>query len=231
MEKKSEFSELTPLSEAEPAASKTEQTDQAEETTVEEPKKPGGFLYHLFSQETRLGRFMRPVVRVLAIIVSLFAFGFLSAYLLIYQPRLSEMNLAQENLKATSEKLNQTEGTLTAAQKYITELNDKYQQASSDLVLEKNHSSLLQLRSEVNDARYALAKKDGTSARLILQNVRKLMDNYLPVIKAHSSEMAASFDTRLTLVINEFSRDPETALTDLDLLSKNLADLEKVLYK
>lgn len=229
MDNKNEFTELTPLTEAEPE-SKTEQAGQSTEAEAEEPKKPG-ILYHLFSPETRLGRFMRPLVRVVAIIVSLFAFGFLAAYLLLYQPRLKEMNLAQENLKAATLKLNQTEGTLTAAQKYITELNEKYEQASADLVLEKNHSSLLQLRSEINDARYALAKKDGTSARLILQNVRKLMDGYLPVIKAHSSEMAASFDTRLTLVMNEFSRDPETALADLNLLSTNLDDLEKVLYK
>ncbi len=230
MDNKNEFTELTPLPETE-TRSDAEQSDQVSNPVEEEPKKPGGFLYHLFSPETRLGRFMRPVVRAAALIVILFTFGFLSAYLLLYQPRLEEMNRTQENLKTTTLKLSQTEGTLTAAQKYITELNDKYQQASADLVLEKNHSSLLQLRSEINNARYALAKKDGASARLILQNARKLMDGYLPVIKAHSSEMAASFDTRLTLVMNEFSRDPETALTDLNLLSSNLVDLEKVLYK
>ncbi|MEJ5203364.1 MAG: hypothetical protein WHV66_14145, partial [Anaerolineales bacterium] len=48
------------------------------------PRK--GALYVLFSPETRMGRFLRPLVRWLAIIVGLFALGFLTAYLLLYRP-------------------------------------------------------------------------------------------------------------------------------------------------
>jgi hypothetical protein len=90
---------------------------------------------------------------------------------------------------------------------------------------------MLRLLAEVNNARAALSVKDGASARLILQNTRNLLDGYLPVIKAHSPEMAESFDSRLKLVQNEFSRDPETALADLKVIADNLLDLEKILYK
>jgi hypothetical protein len=225
MNKNNDFTELDPISKPQP-------DDVVDEAPAEEPPKKGpGLLYHLFSPETRLGRFMRPFVRTLGIIVCLFTFGFLAAYLLIYQPRVVEMNQAREDAKAAVEKLNQTEGTLAAAQQYLTETNTKYEQAAADLTVEKNHNAMLQLLAEINNARAALAAKDGASARLILQNARKLMDGYLPVIKAHSDEMATTFDTRLNLVLDEFSRDPETALADLELLADNLKDLEKILYK
>ncbi|MHC1782739.1 MAG: hypothetical protein AB9891_08295 [Anaerolineaceae bacterium] len=225
MKKNNDFTDLDPITKPQPE-------EIAEEAPIEEaPKKGPGLLYHLFSPETRLGRFMRPFVRTLGVIVCLFAFGFLTAYLLLYQPRVKEMNQARDDAKAAAEKLNQTEGTLAAAQQYLTETNIKYEQAAADLTIEKNHNTLLQLLAEINNARAALASKDGASARLILQNTRKLLDGYLPVIKAHSPEMTTTFDTRLTLVLNEFSRDPETALADLELLADNLKDLEKILYK
>lgn len=209
------------------------QPQPAVEGTLENetPAKGPGLLYHVFSPETRLGRFMRPFTRVLGVIVCLFAFGFLTAYLLLYQPRVNEMNQAREDVKTMTEKLNQAEGTLAAAQQYLNETNTKYEQAAAKLEIEENHNTMLRLLAEVNNARASLAAKDGASARLILQNTRKLLDGYLPVIKAHSPEMALSFDARLTLVQNEFSRDPETALADLKLMADNLLDLEKILYK
>ncbi len=230
MKKKSDFSELEPLqkSKIDPG----EVPSPAEETPVEEPQQKGpGLLYHLFSPETRLGRFMRPFSRILGIIVGLFAVGFFTAYFLLYQPRLKEMNRARADLETTTLKLNQTEGTLTAAQKFLNEANAKYEKAAADLTKEQDHVALLTLLAEINNARSALAEKDGAGARLILQNARKLLDAYLPAVEAHSTEIAASLDTRLTLALNEFSRDPETALTDLELLADSLVDLEKVLYK
>lgn len=205
--------------------------DTSENKSVNPAEKKKGVLYFLFSPETRMGRFMRPFVRTLGIIVTLFAFGFFTAYIVLYQPRVKEMNQARTELKTVTERLNQTEGTLTAAQKFLTETNDKYEKAAADLAVEKDHSSLLALLAEVNHARASLSAKEGASARIILQNARKLLDAYLPTVKAHSAEMAKTFDTRMTLIQDEFSRDPETALADLELLAENLQDLEKVLYK
>jgi molecular chaperone GrpE (heat shock protein) len=223
--KEDNFTEADALPEDQPEPA----VDQSQEN--ETVAKGPGLLYHLFNPETRFGRFMRSFTRVTGVIICLFGFGFLTAYLLLYQPRLNEMNQAREEVKAMTEKLNQAEGTLSAAQQYLNETNTKYEQASARLETEENHNAMLRLLAEVNNARAALASKDGASARLILQNTRKLLDGYLPVINAHSPEMAVSFDARLTLVQNEFSRDPETALADLKLMADNLLDLEKILYK
>jgi hypothetical protein len=225
MKKKQEFEDLKPLSED------SQKSNPPEPMADETPTKKPGLLYYLFSPETRLGRFMRPLVRTIAIIVTLFAVGFFSAYFMIYQPRLAEMNQAKADLKAVTLKLNQTEGTLAAAQKYLSEATAKYEMVQTDLATEKNHTALLGLLAEVNEARSALARKDGAAARLNLKNSRDLLEAYLPIVQAHSAEMAQTFDTRMNLVQSEFSRDPETALADLDLLAGGLKNLEKELYK
>ncbi len=223
--KEENFTEADALPETQPEPSVEGSPDN------EKAAKGPGLLYQLFSPETRLGRFMRPFTRIVGVIVCLFAFGFLTAYLLLYQPRLEEINQARENVKAMTLKLNQTEGTLSAAQQFLNETNTKYEQTAAQLETEKNYNAMLRLLAEVNNARAALSIKDGASARLILQKTRNLLDDYLPVIEAHSPEMAESFDSRLKLVQNEFNRDPETALADLKVIADNLLDLEKILYK
>ena len=59
-----------------------------------------------------------------------------------------------------------------------------------------------------------------------LENTREILEELQPVIEAADPELALSLPRRLDLIISGIPRDPETALIDLALLTKDLLALE-----
>jgi len=51
----------------------------------------------------------------------------------------------------------------------------------------------------------------------------------LPALKAADEGLANSVSGRLDIILNELNRDPTTAISDMDILSRNLDQAEKAL--
>ena len=95
--------------EEKPAGEIPEKETPPPATPSAEPQKPvkkpwlGRLLYAMFSPNTRLGRFMRPVLRWTAAIVGLFGLGMLATYLLLYTPAAQQLAAARAALQSAQQ--------------------------------------------------------------------------------------------------------------------------------
>jgi len=202
-------------------------------TPSAEPQKPArSWLYRFFSSllspETRLGRFMRPVLRWMAAIVGLFALGMLATYLLLYTPAAQQLVAARAELQSAQQQAGKTNTALAAAQKSQADLQAQYDQSQAALKKAAVRISLLQVSNLVASTRLALDNRDGASAQKALTDARTILDQVLPDVQDVDANAATQLDNRLTLVISELN-DPSTAQADLALLASRLSELDSAL--
>lgn len=220
----------------------TETVPPAEESSIEtEPlpveassSSPSGFqnvLYTLFSPETRVGRFMRPALRWAALVVGLFAIGFLTAYLLLYRPTQELLNNATSNLQSLNQQMDEQKTKMQSVESNLQQALNQSQQDRAALELAQSRYQLLSTLHQVEIARLALTNRDGPTAQKALIQARAQIDLLLPFVKTHDAELASSLDARLSLIANEINRDPQTAQADLEILSKALELLDQVYAK
>jgi hypothetical protein len=191
------------------------------------PRKPWLYrvLYALLSPETRLGRFMRPVMRWTAAIVGLFALGMLAAYLLLYTPASQQLAAARAELQSAQQQAGKTNSTLAAAQKNLADLQTQFDQSQAALKKAGMRVSLLQVANQIATARLALDNRDGAAAQKALADARTILNQVLPDVRSTDASAATQLDSRLTLVVSELN-DPATAQADLAILANKLSTLD-----
>jgi hypothetical protein len=210
------------------------QTDTpASVISAAEPQKPtrswlSRFFYTLLSPQTRLGRFMRPLLRWTAAIVGLFALGMLATYLLLYAPAAQQLAAAQADLQSAREQAGKTNAVLNETQKNLADLQTQYNSSQAALKKVGVRVSLLKVSIQVAAAQLALVNRDGAAAQKALVDARTILDQALPDVKSVDANAATQLDSRLTLVVSELN-DPVTAQADLALLATRLSDLDSVL--
>ncbi len=197
-------------------------------------KKPNSsrksVLYHLFSPETRLGRFMRPVLRWLAAITGLFALGLLAGYLLLYQPTQSALDAALEKLTTASQLVSQKEQGLASAQTGLNQAQLSVKQIQDQLAAAASENSLLIVMVDVSNARVALVEKDGAAAKTAIAQAQANLNLALPYIESQDKVLSDLLQTRLDLISKELVSDAQGAQTDLGKLSSDLTDLHKKIF-
>ncbi len=187
-------------------------------------------LYHLFSPETRLGRFMRPVLRWLAAITGLFGLGLLAGYLLLYQPTQRALDAALEKLTTASQLVSQKEQGLASAQTGLNQAQLSVKQVQDQLAAAASENSLLIVMVDVSSARVALVEKDGASAKTAITQAQAALNLALPYIASQDKVLSDLLQTRLDLISKELVSDAQGAQTDLGKLSSDLTDLHKKLF-
>ena len=189
------------------ASSQTESGVQAAPAKVEKP------------QLSRMRRFWRSSLVWLAVVAIAFTAGVLTFNFLRYQPQVKELTQAYQ--------------TTTDLQNQVISLTTKLNTATDRLaVLEdvQTHLELLQVLSDVNNARLALIEKDVTAAKAALETTSQRLEDLAPKISAADASLTASLPQRLALILSGMGNDVETAKVDLELLAGNLLDIEAALF-
>ncbi len=191
-----------------------------EETPPAEERPAGG----------RVGRFFRTLLRWAVLVVVLFAAGVFTAYFVLYRPAQTRVDGLQGQLTSVQQTQEITQKSLKAAQDQAVALQTQAAQAKADLDKANGQAALQTTLTDLANAKLALVNKDGPGAKVALMSAQTDLGKLLPAVQAKDSNMADAISARLSLVINELNRDPKTAQNDMDILTKNLQDLQKVLF-
>ena len=168
---------------------------------------------------SRMRRIWRASLVWLAVVAIAFTAGVLIFNFLRYQPQLKELTQAYV--------------TTTDLQNQVNSLTTKLNTATDRLaVLEdvQTHLELLQVLSDVNNARLALIEDDVTAAKAALANTSQRLEDLAPRITAADSSLVESLPQRLALILSGMENDADTAKVDLELLAGNLLDIEAILF-
>jgi hypothetical protein len=191
-------------------------------------------------EKPRLGglqRFFRKVLIWLVIIIIGFAGGMAVDHFLRYQP-LSEANAA------TQTELDQAHQDLSDMQVSIDRFNTLNQEAEAkiakletekkalqdELDITTTHMELIQVLVDVSNARVALFLDNVEEAKTSLVRTQQRLENLLPLIAEYDPALAQDMPQRLNLIISGLDRDTDTAKIDLELITKDLLDIEKAVF-
>lgn len=171
------------------------------------------------TQLSRLRRFWRASLAWLAVVAIAFTAGVLTFNFLRYQPQLNELAQAYRTTTDLQNQVISLTGQLNTATDRLAVLEDV-----------QTHLELLQVLSDVNNARLALLDKDVTAAKAALENTSKRLEDLAPRLSAADTSLTASLRQRLGLILSGMDSDVETAKVDLELLAGNLLDIEAALF-
>jgi len=215
--------EEQPVIKSEPAI------EMSPEAIPEMPSKPRkGALYVLFSPETRMGRFLRPLVRWLAIIVGLFALGFLTAYLLLYRPEYISRLDAQQQIATLEQELKETKSELTKTASDLKAVQERYDTAKTEAEKLTVRVQIAAVIQSALEAQNALANREQGIARQAVNNAKAALEKVQPAISKKNPALADDLMTRLQLAISEMERDPKTAQKDLRILVDSLQKVDEL---
>ena len=200
-------------------------------TTLKEAQAPRKSLaYKMFSPETRLGRFMRPVLRWLAAITGLFALGLLAGYILLYQPTQRALDAALARLETSNQIVSQKAQGLESAQTGLDQAQLTLKQVQDRLDAAASENSLLVVLVDVSNARVALVEKDGAAAKTAITQAQTNLNQALPYIEKQDKVLSDLLTSRLDLIAKELVSDPQAAQSDLEKLSSDLTNLHQQLF-
>ncbi|HID61252.1 MAG TPA: hypothetical protein EYP49_00680 [Anaerolineae bacterium] len=193
-----------------------------------QPEKP---------QMGRVRRLWRSLLIGLAVVAVAFLAGLLACYLLRYKPLTVTLAQTQTELAQLNETIGDLQSEVESLNAKLQEANDKIarlegekQALQEELDTAKAHPELLRVLVDVSNARLALFLDDVEGAKTALAGTADRFSNLHDRIAAYDANLAQSMPQRLNLIINGLDTDPETARVDLELLTKNLLDVENALF-
>lgn len=172
--------------------------------------------------ESRLGRFLRKVLRWITGLFVVFAGGVLTTYFVLYRPQVEQLNATQAELGKAQQQAKTFESEIERL---------KPIEANSETLLENMkktelHVQLLSALSDVNAARLALVNNDAPSARVGLTDTLSTLKNLEQLVEQDHRDLVIAMQNRLTLAMDEMKADPFASQSDLAVLAANLVQLE-----
>lgn len=212
-----------------------EETPGPQATLTEQPleTKPGFFkraMNWLFGADSKVGRVFRPFLRGFAWAVSLFAFGLLAGYLLLYRPVQQSLDKTNLDLQTANQKWIQAEKTILGWQTDYANLSKQNQKLQEDYKKLQSNNVLLNARLKIAKAQAALTGKDGATTSQALIDLRTYLDKLVPVVKVNSPDMANQIEFRFNAIQKEYIMDTQNALADLELLDNSLQSVAKTMF-
>lgn len=179
--------------------------------------------------ESRFNRFMARLLRWALLVLVLFGAGVIVTYIFLYRPLQLRADLAQSNLEQAQRDLSSAQSRLGESEGQVKSMQTQVEQARQDVTKAQNRAALQTVRTDLALARLALANKDGPAARTALVQAQNDLAQMLPTLQTADADLADSVTGRLEIILNELNRDPTTAISDLDILSTNLDQVETLL--
>lgn len=221
--------EPTPEELAEASATQAESNLLTSTTDDTAPQEPSESEVEAPKEEGRFRRFMRRLVRALAVIVLLLGAGFLITYFLLARPAQQQVAQLQSRLEQAQRDLSSAETRVAESEGQVKNMQTQVEQARAEVEQAQSLAALQKVRTDIAVARLALANRDGPAARTALVQAKNDLAQLLPTLKAADEGLANSVSGRLDIILNELNRDPTTAISDMVILSRNLDQAEKAL--
>ena len=188
-------------------------------------------------QPSRLQQFFRTVLIWLVVIAFAFSAGMVADHFLRYKP-LSEANLAtRTELDQAQQDLSEKQAGIDRltilnqdAGDQIAKLENEKKALEDQISLTTTHLELFQVLVDVSNARVALFLENVEEAQTYLVKTQQRLDDLLPRITESDPALAQDLPQRLNLIISGLDRDPETAKIDLELITKDLLNIEEALF-
>jgi septal ring factor EnvC (AmiA/AmiB activator) len=218
------------------------QPNQSPPEMIEDPVPPASETAAASAKEekpqpNRLQRFFRKALIWLVIIVIAFSAGMAADHFLRYKP-LSEANVAtQAELDQAHQDLSDMQAGIDRlnilnqeAEDNIAKLETEKQALQDEIELTKTHLELFQVLVDVSNARVALFLENVDEAKTNLVQTQQRLENILPRIAEFDPALAQDMPQRLNLIISGLDRDTETAKIDLELITKDLLNIEEAIF-
>jgi hypothetical protein len=210
--------------EDEPTEPETESEIDLTKPQPEEQTSKGSFfkrvLRFLFSPDTRVGRFLRPVLRVTALVIGMLAIGLLVSYFTLYLPVRSQRDQALAEIQRINLDLENTQSELTQTQDELNTIKDSTSTTISDLE-EKNKLANFKVY-------FLIAKNDVLRARLALLDDANGPGG--PTALAALNDLDSHLQDLIPYV-DEVDPVLANLLQDLESFYSNLLELEDTLFK
>jgi hypothetical protein len=197
-------------------------------------KTPSGsrrVLYTLFSPETRTGRFLRGMLRILALVIGLFALGLLAAYLLLYRPTAQQLTDAHHQATQVADELQKARTDLSGAQQSLQTAKDQATQAKTQLEVELARVQILRSINAVTLAQMAIQGKNKPGAVKALVTAQGYLQAVQPLLEKRDSQQVSTLQALFTLAKNDLDRDMKLASQDLERLQSELQRAESNILK
>ncbi len=207
--------------------------------TLQMPEKPhrswfAAVLHFLFSADTAVGRFLRPLLRWTAFIVILFAAGLLVMY--FWRVRPTEKILAQTaaQLVVAQDELTGAREKVAASDAEMSDMQTRVQVAEETAQTASQHLLLTTLRNDIASARVALlADKDIAQSILDISAAKTDLESLKPAIEPINTTLADELDQDLTAIQKSLNSRPINQTTIADQLFSfdvKLLGLEKLMF-
>lgn len=188
-------------------------------------------------QPSRSRLFFRKMLIWLVIIAVAFTAGIAADHFLRYKPLLAAQVEAEDALDQAQQDLsdlqiendrldilNQDAGV------QIAKLETEKKALQDELDTTVTHLELLQVLVDVSSARVALFLENVKDAKTYLVKTQERLDDLLPHIAEYDPALAQDMPQRLNLIISGLERDTENAKIDLELITKDLLNIEEAVF-
>ncbi len=183
-------------------------------------------------------RFMLRALRWVLGFLVVFGLGAVLIIVALYVPGQQKIRQANERYAQLEE---QTKADLDQADQKITELERRIKNLStfeaenqalqSDLDQTRLHVVILSARSDVAQARLALAKDDPSKAKIALSKTGDTLQSLEEMLEPDQRKVVADMQNRLALILDEIDDNPYAAESDLDVLATSLLELENAFFR
>ncbi len=223
-----------PESPKEPSNPPKEEPSVSDRPKAPDLKNPSGsqrVRYTLLSPETRTGRILRGTLRVLALVVGLFALGLLSAYLFLYRPTQQQLQDARLQATQSAAEIQKIRADLSGAQQDLRASQNQAEQAKAQLETEVAREQVLRAINAVTLAQMAVQGSNKAGAVKALDTAQGYLQAVLPLLQSRDSEQASVLQALFTLAKNDLDRDLKLAGQDLERLQSELQRAESNVLK
>lgn len=175
---------------------------------------------------SRMKRFFRKALIWLVVLAIVFLAGAVTDHFLRYKPLSEDMVETQTAL----DQANQDLSGLQALKTEIQEVNDEITSLQDELETTTAHLQLFQVLVDVSNARIALFLDDVEGSQAALVGTQQQLEDLLPFIAEVDADLALSLPRRLDLIVSGLERDTETGIIDLELFTKDLLEIEALVF-
>lgn len=183
--------------------------------------------------ESKARAFFRKFIRWTAGLLIIFGLGVITGIFTLYRPTVRE---SQQKAAQYSQEIQSAEGQITDLNAQISDLNstisglETYKGKNEELLVEKRnlelHIAILNVRLDVSNALVAINQDDPAQAQVILKMTSDNLDQISSYLPNEQKDVVVDLKTRLGLVLDAISTDPDTAQTDLVIIGSKLLQLE-----
>jgi len=188
-------------------------------------------------QVSRPRRIFRKVLLWVGILAIVFLAGIASYHFLRVKPlqeTIVNMQAALDQVNQEADSLQSENDQLTAedqlSKERITTLEGEKKDLLAEIEATKAHLALIKVLVDVSNARVALFLGDVEGAKDVLINTQQRLDDLSSLIAEVDGNLAADIPQRFNLIISGLERDTETVNIDLELITKDLLEIEAALF-